>query len=77
MTNEFRGLSRAENTLFPTVSTGGVMLGKAGDCIVEDAPLTTRTLPAAARDSVVPETVMAGAPGASVCPEITKVGLGI
>jgi hypothetical protein len=77
MTNVFGGLSRAGNTLFPTVSAGGVIAGTAGSFIVDDAPLTTSTLPEDASDRVVPETVIAGAPGASVWPETTKVGLGL
>jgi hypothetical protein len=58
----------------PTVRVDGVIACATGLAKVEVTPLTTKALPDSASDSVVPDTVIAGAPGASVWPETTKVG---
>jgi hypothetical protein len=63
---------RGVKTLLPTL-----IVGAAGFGITDVTPSTTRKDAEDASDSVVPETVMAGAPGASVCPETMKVGPGL
>ncbi|ENI06407.1 hypothetical protein COCC4DRAFT_193841 [Bipolaris maydis ATCC 48331] len=68
------GFWRALNIWLPTVMAGGDQAAPVSACTVEDAPLTTNTLPEGSKESVVPEKVTAAPPGSNVCSDTTNVG---
>ena len=65
MTNVVPEPGSGLKTLSPTVSVGGLVARAAGVATVEVTPLTTTKDPEGASERVVPDTVIAGPPGAS------------